>query len=1030
MQMYHKFMIMITMTTVSLLIIFSHLDWHRERTEALALTADYLEKNSSTPSPQRDTVTRVLESENNATKSGKPAASNKQHEKPQKTASKAGKPQEQENEKWSKKGQTSKSTKAPEEEIDPELEKAEVTFPDWFTKGWSRTATAGQKDVFVGDRPLFPACNSASGGGAAKYSFIEPKKYLHNSKNPCWYDDTAAGGARREKALRCIPYFYVAGVAKCGTTDLYRRLRLHSQVMKGTMKEYHFWDRERFGNVELSQNGEIAKTHRKPWTFKQYTEAVVGERDMALLKDDLKYAGSSSKIFGDGSPSYLWDILNWKLLSGNQGCKEPRVIIGQHIRHVYPAARIILIFRHPTPRLYSRFLSRIWRTSYLKGADAQTFHDFVVKGVQMYRDCFKRWSIRHCAFNYTLYDDVVIRLVEGMYPVFMADWLRIWPKEQMLLLRNEDYGQNLTKTLETAFDFLGVGSPSEEDREAIVAQSKVNVGAEYDKVGPMKPETARILDEFYQPFVDQLAHMLNDPRFLWRDVYTPSHLGSADTTKNGEVGGGGTASTAGGERPGGQNVTRLPAGSSPQLSAAAAAAEPVSSGASRGGTGTGVTDKPLPLWAKLLMQFKPSSDASSNKVTPQSEEVPIMRIEKPPGTPIKKARYPGWWVNGWPKSSTSGLADQFLGDQPFFAPCSSRSQGNKAFDMIEPRKYEAALKNPCWYRDPQARDSLRCLPYFYVAGVAKSGTSDLYRRLSHHPDILQGSMKEYHWWDRGRFGDFYSDDLPIKAPKPEGIRIPFKQYADMITGRQGITSLLDDVRNTGKSVRVFGDISPSYFNDVKFWPLLDGNQGCSEPRVTIGQHIRHMTPSAKIIVIVRHPTPRLYLRFLARVPEKVSVRKAASFAFHRLVKKSVNMYKACFDHWSVRHCAYNTTLYQKDKVKLWEGMYSVFLWDWLRVFPRQQIYVTRYRDLIRDTRTVMTQIFNFLDLPALNETMLRSLVGEKWLERREEHELKKYFGPMVPETVDMLNDFYEPFVDKFAETLNDERFLWRDSDHL
>lgn len=39
-------------------------------------------------------------------------------------------------------------------------------------------------------------------------------------------------------------------------------------------------------------------------------------------------------------------------------------------------------------------------------------------------------------------------------------------------------------------------------------------------------------------------------------------------------------------------------------------------------------------------------------------------------------------------------------------------------------------------------------------------------------------------------------------------------------------------------------------------------------------------------------------------------------------------------------------------------------------------------------------------------------------------------GPMIPETADILNDFYEPFIDKFAEILNDQRFLWRDIDHL
>ena len=50
------------------------------------------------------------------------------------------------------------------------------------------------------------------------------------------------------------------------------------------------------------------------------------------------------------------------------------------------------------------------------------------------------------------------------------------------------------------------------------------------------------------------------------------------------------------------------------------------------------------------------------------------------------------------------------------------------------------------------------------------------------------------------------------------------------------------------------------------------------------------------------------------------------------------------------------------KVKIWEGMYSVFLMDWLRVFPRQQIHVIRYRDLVRDTGPVLTKVFRFLGL--------------------------------------------------------------------
>ena len=60
-------------------------------------------------------------------------------------------------------------------------------------------------------------------------------------------------------------------------------------------------------------------------------------------------------------------------------------------------------------RLYSRFLSRIPRYPPFKGATPKMFHDFVVKGVALYKKCFKEHSIRECAYNKTLFDEAVVR---------------------------------------------------------------------------------------------------------------------------------------------------------------------------------------------------------------------------------------------------------------------------------------------------------------------------------------------------------------------------------------------------------------------------------------------------------------------------------------------------------------------------------------------------------------------------------------------------------------------------------------------
>ena len=54
--------------------------------------------------------------------------------------------------------------------------------------------------------------------------------------------------------LRCLPYFYLLGFPKCGTTDIRSRLVLHAYIKDAVCKEPQFFDRRRFehGNSNTS----------------------------------------------------------------------------------------------------------------------------------------------------------------------------------------------------------------------------------------------------------------------------------------------------------------------------------------------------------------------------------------------------------------------------------------------------------------------------------------------------------------------------------------------------------------------------------------------------------------------------------------------------------------------------------------------------------------------------------------------------------------------------------------------------------
>lgn len=108
--------------------------------------------------------------------------------------------------------------------------------------------------------------------------FKEKINFLPNFKNPCWYEDlhepnvyqfnkytvisrnirTTMTELMKEWAyriakekparrLRCLPYFLIIGQPKCGTTDVYRKIVKHPDVINPPIKELHWWSRNRQG---------------------------------------------------------------------------------------------------------------------------------------------------------------------------------------------------------------------------------------------------------------------------------------------------------------------------------------------------------------------------------------------------------------------------------------------------------------------------------------------------------------------------------------------------------------------------------------------------------------------------------------------------------------------------------------------------------------------------------------------------------------------------------------------------------------
>ena len=76
---------------------------------------------------------------------------------------------------------------------------------------------------------------------------------------------------------------------------------------------------------------------------------------------------------------------------------------------------------------------------------------------------------------------------------------------------------NLTGSAFSSIFFSLIDPLSDEQRQNMSRGAKLNERRLKDRgVGPMFPETRRLLEEFFRPCNEDLAKLLNDDRFLWR----------------------------------------------------------------------------------------------------------------------------------------------------------------------------------------------------------------------------------------------------------------------------------------------------------------------------------------------------------------------------------------------------------------------------------------------------------------------------------------------------------------------------------
>ena len=304
-------------------------------------------------------------------------------------------------------------------------------------------------------------------------------------KNPCWHK-----GGRDSDDLRCLPYVYIPGILKCATSALYDVLAKHPMIEVSYPKETHWWTRAR--QPFKADGGSLQDTG---WLVRHARRILRETR-----------AGRPAPIVLEGSASMFWD----QPIGG--------VMVPELLHEVTPNARFVLMVRDPADRLYSDYRYFSYRTLHGKDPhtqkysyDAHGFHLAVQQSLVEIRRCQREHSNMTCAWEQRRYDPRT-QIQLGMYSEYVETWQSFFPPDQFLVICQEDIKTAPRPTFDRITTFLGIPPLTDKvlfpDGKGEMKQS--NSGGKYKQ---MLPETRALLDEFYAPFNEKLAFMLNDERF-------------------------------------------------------------------------------------------------------------------------------------------------------------------------------------------------------------------------------------------------------------------------------------------------------------------------------------------------------------------------------------------------------------------------------------------------------------------------------------------------------------------------------------
>ncbi len=210
--------------------------------------------------------------------------------------------------------------------------------------------------------------------------------------------------------LRLLPDFLIIGTQRGGTTALYHYLRTHPCIKPATVTDTHFFERKFHKGLAWYRGHFPTRLER------YYAERL---RRQALLT-------------GEASSSYLFYP------------HAPR-----RVAHILPHVKLIVLLRNPVDRAYSQYFHAVEL-----GHETLSFEE-AIEGEEE-RTARERTKIMRDE-NY--YSDTYMHrsyLSRGIYVDQLRAWMSLFPREQFLILKSEDFYADPVSAFKQVSAFLGL----------------------------------------------------------------------------------------------------------------------------------------------------------------------------------------------------------------------------------------------------------------------------------------------------------------------------------------------------------------------------------------------------------------------------------------------------------------------------------------------------------------------------------------------------------------------------------------------